>query len=80
MTTLRDYIFNIHIKDRVYHGTPVQLGTGSADFERLFQGLSEIGYKYNFILQAARGIDGDEEKNILSQVEFVRKYVNQYNI
>lgn len=80
VTTLRDYIFNIHIKDRVYHGTTVQLGTGSADFEKLFQGLSEIGYKYNFILQAARGIDGDEEKNILSQVEFVRKYVNQYNI
>lgn len=80
VTTLKDYIFNIHIKDRIYHGKTVQLGTGDADFESLFKGLSEIGYKHNFILQAARGIDGEEEKDISSQMRFVREYVNKYNI
>ncbi len=77
---LKDYIFNIHIKDRVYQGTTVPLGTGSADFERLFKGLSEINYKHNFILQAARGIEGAESDNIAAQREFVRQYIKKYNI
>lgn len=80
VTTLKDYIYNIHIKDRVYHGTTVQLGTGSADFDRLFQGLKKIGYEYNFILQAARGTEGEEESNIASQIEFVKSYIKKYNI
>lgn len=80
ITTLKDYIFNIHIKDRLYHGTTVQLGTGDADFDRLFQGLKEIGYKHRFILQAARGAEGAEESNIASQIEFVNSYIKKYNI
>lgn len=80
VTTLRDYIYNIHIKDRVYHGMTVQLGTGSADFDLLFQGLREIGYKHNFILQAARGTEGEEESNIAAQMEFVKNYIKKYSI
>lgn len=80
VTTLKDYIFNIHIKDRIYQGTTVQLGTGSADFESLFRGLREIGYQHNFILQAARGVEGEEEENISNQVEFVKNYVIKYLI
>lgn len=80
VTSLKDYIFNIHIKDRVYHGTTVPLGTGSANFERLFRGLKAIDYKYNFILQAARGADGEEEKIIGAQKEFVSGYVNKFAI
>ncbi len=80
VTTLRDYIFNIHIKDRVYQGTTVSLGTGSAEFDRLFQGLSEIKYKHGFILQAARGIEGEEQDNIAAQMEFVSQYIQKYNI
>ncbi len=80
VTTLKDYIYNIHIKDRIFHGTTVQLGTGSADFDRLFQGLKEIGYQHNFILQAARGTEGEEESNITSQMEFVRRYIEKYHI
>lgn len=80
VTTLKDFIYNIHIKDRIYHGTTVQLGTGSADFDQLFKGLSEIEYKYNFILQAARGIEGEEESNIAAQIEFVNSYIKKYNI
>jgi hexulose-6-phosphate isomerase len=80
VTTLKNHIFNIHIKDRVYHGKTVQLGTGSADFEKLFKGLNEIKYRHNFILQAARGEDGSEAQNIRHQIDFVKSYIHKYNI
>lgn len=80
VTTLQDLIFNIHIKDRVYHGTTVQLGTGSADFERFFQGLQEIGYRGNFILQAARGVEGKEEENITGQMLFLNDLIRRYGL
>ncbi len=75
VTTLKDYIFNVHIKDRVYHGTTVELGTGSADFSELFRGLKEIGYKGSFILQAARGKEGLEKDTICRQCQFVKKWI-----
>lgn len=80
VTTLGDYIFNIHIKDRVFQGPTVQLGTGSADFNALFKGLQEIGYQYNFILQAARDIEGEEKENISRQMMFVKEKIDKYNI
>lgn len=80
VTTLKDYIFNIHIKDRVFQGTTVQLGTGSADFDALFKGLKEIGYEHNFILQAARGSEGEEKENINRQMLFVKENIEKYNI
>ena len=78
VTTLKNKIFNIHIKDRVYRGTTVELGTGSADFHGLFKGLKEIDYKGAFILQAARGEEGKEVENIEKQTRFVKEYVNKY--
>lgn len=77
VTTLREHIFNIHIKDRVYQGTTVKLGTGSADFEKLFKGLREIDYKGNFILQAARADEGKELDNIKEQMAFVQGYIQK---
>jgi hexulose-6-phosphate isomerase len=73
-------IYNVHIKDRIYHGTTVALGTGSADFEGVFSNLKRIGYLNSFILQAARGDEGDEVNNIKKQLEFVRKYVDKFQI
>lgn len=78
ITILKDYIFNIHIKDRVLHGTTVELGTGNADFEHLFKALKEINYKNSFILQAARGIEGKEEETIRSQLNFVKGYLKKW--
>lgn len=78
VTTLGDRIFNIHIKDRIYQGTTVELGTGSADFHGLFKGLKEIGYNGSFILQAARGEEGKEAENIKKQTKFVKEYVSRY--
>jgi len=80
VTTLKQHIFNIHIKDRLYKGTTVKLGTGSADFDKLFQGLKEINYKNSFILQAARGAEGDEKNNIASQLQFLNHYLKQYDL
>lgn len=80
VTVLRDYILNIHIKDRIYRGTTVRLGAGNADFDRLFKGLKEIGYKHNFILQAARGDDGKEKENIMLQKRFVEDYIVKYGV
>ena len=76
--TLGEHIFNVHIKDRVYHGTTVALGTGSADLDKLFENLKKIEYKGNFILQAARGEDGLEEENIKRQKEFVEEKITKY--
>lgn len=80
VTRLRQRILNIHIKDRVYKGTTVELGTGSADFDALFKGLNEIGYNGSFIIQAARGEDGEEEKTIVLQRSFIENYVGRYDI
>ncbi len=78
ITTLGSRIFNIHIKDRKYKGTTVELGTGNANFKKLFEGLREISYQGAFILQAARGKDGEEYENIKEQIQFVKKYVAEY--
>ena len=78
VVTLGSFIHNIHIKDRVLGGTTVPLGTGSADFERLFQALKEIGYHGSFILQAARGAEGNEPETIKNYAKFVRNYINKY--
>ena len=73
-------IRNVHIKDRVYHGTTVALGTGSADFDAVFNNLKEIGYRNSMILQAARGKDGQETETIGQQLEFVKAYVEKYGL
>ena len=74
VTTLREKILNIHIKDRKFQGTTVALGTGSADFEGLFRGLREIAYYGAYILQAARGVEGKERENIEDQLTFLKSY------
>lgn len=80
VTILRERIYNIHIKDRQLHGGTMQLGTGSADFDRFFKGLKEISYGGSFILQAARGEEGREKENIVWQKKFVEEYVRRYQL
>lgn len=80
VTTLNRRIFNVHIKDRLFHGTTVKLGTGSADFDRLFKALNEIKYDGSFILQAARDVEGKEKENIISQKDFLMGYIDRYEV
>ena len=78
--SLSEYIANVHIKDRVFQGTTVQLGTGSADFEKVFSALKDIKYEKSIVLQAARGKEGDVENTISKQVIFVREYCKKYGL
>jgi hexulose-6-phosphate isomerase len=50
-------IDNVHVKDRLLHGTTVPLGTGNADLPRVFALLRQVHYSSNFILQTARAED-----------------------
>lgn len=52
-----DRVLNVHIKDRPLDGTTVPLGTGNADFEKVFAALGKNGYVGNYILQTARATD-----------------------
>ena len=80
ITSLNEYIANVHIKDRKLHGTTMVLGTGSADFNKVFSSLKRIGYDGSILLQAARGEDGDEENNIADQLGFVKRYCRKYGL
>jgi hexulose-6-phosphate isomerase len=51
------WINNVHIKDRVFGGSTVPLGTGHADIPRFLKLLKLSGYSRGFVLQAARGAD-----------------------
>lgn len=68
------YISDLHIKDRVLHGSSVPLGTGNADFEKIFQLLKKCNFKGNITLQAAR------EENYVKDLELVsiqRKFASE---
>jgi len=59
-----DRIINIHVKDRLLAGTTVPLGTGNADFEKVFSLFATLGYKGNYILQTARA-ENDDHAGVL---------------
>ncbi len=51
---------SVHVKDRLLGGGTVPLGTGDTDFAALDTALRSAHYSGEFVLQAARGIPGDE--------------------
>ncbi|MEO5334928.1 MAG: sugar phosphate isomerase/epimerase [Magnetococcus sp. YQC-5] len=57
---LGPWLGSVHVKDRVLGGGTVPLGSGSADFPTSFTGIQKAGFNRWYILQAARGQDGDE--------------------
>lgn len=73
MKTFGKYILNIHIKDRLYKGSTVTLGSGDTQFKRFYRYLSNLDYNGSLILQAARGKEGDEIKTVESQMDFLKK-------
>lgn len=80
LLSLGTFVGNVHIKDRVFQNGTVKLGTGSADFDKVFSSLKAIDYRGSIILQAARGMDGDEKNNILNQVHFIKEYMRKYKM
>jgi L-ribulose-5-phosphate 3-epimerase len=67
------YIKNIHIKDRLYKGKTVRLGSGNADFEKLKKLLIKINYNNNIILQTARGKKNKDIEEIKINLNFFKK-------
>lgn len=64
----------LHIKDRVLRGGSVRLGTGNADFWKVFTELSKIGFNGIFIMQAARAETFEAELQFVSeQLAFARQ-------
>ena len=53
-----NYISDVHIKDRVFNGGSVELGSGDADFDALVIELKKIDYSGLIILQAYRDDEG----------------------
>jgi L-ribulose-5-phosphate 3-epimerase len=62
---------SVHIKDRLRGGGTVPLRSGDMDFQALFECLNKVGYDRDFVLQVARGTDGDEVSWARANREFV---------
>lgn len=59
-TELAPMLGSVHVKDRSLGGGTVPLGQGDADLDAIFGICATISYEGIFILQVARGQDGDE--------------------
>ncbi len=70
-----DRVGSVHIKDRVFGGGTVPLGTGGADLPALFEALRCVGYTGDFILQVARGVPGEELSWTKNNLAFVEQYL-----
>jgi hexulose-6-phosphate isomerase len=67
---------SVHIKDRVLHGATKPLGEGDADLDAVFAGLRHLNYGGDFILQAARGTEGDEVQWARRNRAYVERYLS----
>ena len=74
ISTLGAFISNVHIKDRMLHGTTVPLETGNANFPSIFATLAKIDYQGPFILQTAR--DPDDIHVATKYRDMVRSYLS----
>jgi len=66
-----DRIGGVHIKDRIRGGGTVPLGTGNAEIPVLLSHLHKIGYRADFVMEAARGEAGKELAWVRQNREFV---------
>ena len=71
-------IHNVHIKDRIYSGNTVPLGTGSVDFNSFFELLKQNNYVGDLIIQGAREIGIDSKTTTTNYLKFVRQLVDKY--
>jgi L-ribulose-5-phosphate 3-epimerase len=81
ITLLEPWLKNIHIKDRLYKGQTVPLGTGDANFESFFLQLSKIHYRGDLIIQGARNLSDVSLSPMdvcTHYFEFVNQYVDKY--
>lgn len=77
---LEPWISNIHIKDRLLHGSTVPLGNGDTDFQLFFSTLSKINFDGDLVIQGAR-LDKYETPvdTCKKYLNFVKQYVDKYS-
>ncbi len=75
LETYGDRIFNVHVKDRHFGGTTVELGQGSANFDLVFQSLAGVSYRGNYILQTARSASGNHGAALNRYREMVEEWI-----
>lgn len=68
-------IGSIHIKDRIIGGPSVPFGTGAVKWDVIARLIKEYNYHGDFVLQSARGKDGDEIEWTKKNIEFLRKII-----
>jgi len=66
-------VINVHIKDRIYGGATVALGEGDTDFEVIFETLLKMSYRKNFVIQAARALDGNHEMAVENYLLYIKE-------
>jgi L-ribulose-5-phosphate 3-epimerase len=66
---------SVHLKDRILGAGTVPLGKGNTDFAGLFRCLRSVNYAGDFILQVARGVDGQELEWARGNVSIARKMI-----
>lgn len=71
---------NVHVKDRVLGGTTVPLGTGNADFKKVFQQLAKLNYRGDFILQTARAQNRDHSERLSVYRDMVNHWTAEFGI
>ncbi len=74
---LAPYLASVHVKDRLFGGGTVALGTGNADFVTCFKLIRTTGFARPFILQAARGENGQEVELAIQNRTFVEGHMAQ---
>lgn len=81
LSILGSWIKNIHIKDRLFQGKSVTLGTGNTNFDLFFSELKKINYAGDLIIQGARN-DSQEKPEITCKkyLDFVKQYVHKYSL
>lgn len=82
LQTLKPWLTNIHIKDRLYGGNTVVFGSGNTNFDLVFSTLAKINYNGQLIIQGARENQKmiDPQDTCKKYLEFVKNYVTKYNL
>ncbi len=73
-------ILNIHIKDRLFKGTTVPLGTGHADFNNVFINLNKVAYRGHYILQTARAEDNNHIDLLKKFRDFSSQLIKEHRL
>ena len=73
------YIKNIHIKDKFLNGETVRLGSGDADFYKIFNNLKKISYKNILILQTARSKTNKHVHELNMNYSFLNNILKELN-